>query len=116
MSFKRVIFILVVTIGVYLIINLLNTTATLWQRQSEVTRAQEELDKLKKENKDLSSQLEYSQTQEFLEKEARDKLGLVMPEEKQVFIEEEVVLATPAAGKKNSWFENLKSWWGLFVY
>lgn len=108
---------MVVTIGVYLIINLLNTTATLWQRQNEVTQAQEELEKLKKESKDLSSQLEYSQTQEFLEKEARDKLGLVMEGERQVLIEEEALTATESGIKgKNSWFENLKSWWNLFVY
>lgn len=116
MSLKRIIFILVIVAGVYLIINLSTTITTLWQRQSELTRAQEELEMAKKENKDLKSQLEYAQSQEFLEKEARNKLNLVMPGEKQVFIEEEQVQASASGEAKNNWSKNLRDWWSLFVY
>lgn len=113
---KKIIYILTVFLGIYLIINLGGNISNLWQRQEEVIRAQQELEVLKKENKDLKAQFEYTQSREFLERQAREKLGLVLPGEKQVIIEESLLKATEGAAsqKPQSWLGNWEKWWKLF--
>lgn len=114
-TLKKIIYFLIVAIGIYLIISLAKTTSNLWQKQSEVTRAQKELESLAKENKDLKVQLEYSQTPQFLERAAREKLGLVLPGERQVIIEEGLLKATDSGKPQNqNWFSNWGKWLKLF--
>ncbi len=112
---KRISYIGIILLGVYLIINLASKTNNLWQKQSELTRAQKELEFLAKENKDLKVQLEYSQTPQFLERAAREKLGLVLPGEKQVIVEEGLLKATDSGKPQNqNRFSNWGEWLKLF--
>lgn len=113
---KKTFFILTVVIGVYLIINLAGTIIHLWQKQEEIRTVEEELDTLKKQNKDLGAKFEYVQTPEFLEKEVRDRLGLVLPRERQVIIDENLLKATESsktAQPQNLW-TNWQKWLKLF--
>lgn len=113
--FKRTLYILVVAAGIYLIISLGGNIAHLKQKEKEVSLAQNELEKLEKENKDLKSQLQYTKTQEFLEKEAREKLGLVLPGEHQVIIVPSSPSSQTAENKRGGFgLENLIKWWTLF--
>lgn len=112
----KTLYIAVVIIGVYLIINLGTTIYRLWGRQDEVEVALVQLENLKKENKDLKVQFEYSQTPEFLEKEARERLGLVKKGEKEIIIDPSLFISTDEAKPKESggWWENWEKWLKVF--
>lgn len=47
--------------------------------QSEVTRVEREISALERRNDAVREQIEYMQSDEYIEKVARDKLGLVKP-------------------------------------
>src|SRR3989337_3939090 len=86
---KKIIFIIIVVILLFIINNLVNSVFNIWQKKDFVTQAQKELDFQKQENQRLKSALSYSQTQEFVEKEARDKLFMVKAGERKVLISKE---------------------------
>jgi len=86
---KKIIFIIIVVILLFIINNLVNSVFNIWQKKDFVTQAQKELDFQKQENQRLKSALSYSQTQEFIEREARDKLFMVKAGERKVLISKE---------------------------
>lgn len=112
---RKTLYIAVVVIGIYLIINLTGTIIRLWQKQEKVRIAQLELDQLTKQNKDLQVKLDYVARPEFIEQEAREKLGLVLPGERQVIIREQSP-TTPSSGSSQSknWWDNWQKWLKLF--
>lgn len=92
-------------------------THAIWQRQFVLTERQAEVARIEVENRRLKRQLEEIQSQEFLEKEARNTLGLVKPGEV------EVIISSPAASPSGAveagdlsqvpeagW----RAWWKLF--
>ena len=84
-----------------------------WQKRDFITQAQKELDFQKQENQRLKSALSYSQTTEFIEKQARDKLFMVKEGEQKVLIPQESDNSNenpPAGGNIPNW----KKWWNLF--
>lgn len=52
----------------------------------DIRALQEEAERLERETTRLSERIEYLQTPEFQEKQAKDKLGLARPDEKLVII------------------------------
>lgn len=64
-------------------------------RQNEISQEiqvlQEEIDKLKQDNENLEDLTSYCQTDEFKERETRDKLNLVKKGEKVILIKEKEV-------------------------
>lgn len=85
----------------------------IWQKKDFVTSAEKELNFQKQENQRLKSALSYSQTQEFIEKEARDKLFMVKKSEQKVLIPKESEDSSknpPAGGNDPNW----RKWWNLF--
>lgn len=111
---RKAVYIGVVGVGLYLIISLTSSIVNLWKRQEEVTIARNELEKLQKENKDLKTQFAYTQGREFVERQAREKLGLVLEGEKQVIIDEGLLKATESAKLKDQ-RPNWLRWWELFL-
>ena len=61
----------------------------------EIQSLQEEADQLQKENKILSDRIAYFQTQEFKEKQAKEKLNVKKPGE-------QVAVITPSPSQENS--------------
>lgn len=59
----------------------------------EIANLQSEIEKLNQENKNLQGLIEYFQTEEFKEKETKDKLNLVKEGEKLILIKEKEVSA-----------------------
>lgn len=57
----------------------------------EIQALQTEIDNLEQDNKDLQDLISYFQTDEFKEKEAKDKLNLVKKGEKVVLIKEKEI-------------------------
>ncbi|MBF8250223.1 MAG: hypothetical protein HW400_824, partial [Candidatus Levybacteria bacterium] len=86
---KKIIFIISVIILVLIVNNLVRSMYDVWQKRDFITQAQKELDFQKQENQRLKSALSYSQTTEFIEKQARDKLFMVKEGEQKVLIPQE---------------------------
>lgn len=58
----------------------------IWRLEREIARVRAELQRLEAENAALQAQLSYMQSDEYIEKVAREELGLVMPGETAVVV------------------------------
>jgi cell division protein FtsB len=108
---RKFFFIIIVIILLFIINDLMHSIYDIWQKKDFVTQAQKELEFQKQENQRLKSALSYSQTQEFIEKEARDKLFMTKEGEQKVLIPQESENSQNTQ-KDNS--PNWKKWWNLF--
>lgn len=108
---KKILFIVIVTILLVIVNGLTHSIYDIWQKKDFVTQAQKELDFQKQENQRLKSALSYSQTPEFIEKEARDKLFMVKQGEQKVLIPQE---SENLQKKQEDNDPNWKKWWNLF--
>ena len=71
-----------VAVIIYAVIRLVNIKDKIEQAQKESDRLTAEAEELEKQNEELQYALDHSDDPEVLEKMARDRLGLVMPEDK----------------------------------
>jgi cell division protein FtsB len=108
---RKFIFIVIVAILLLIINNLARSIYDIWQKKDFISQAQRELDWQKQENQRLKSALSYSKTQEFIEKEARDKLFMTKEGEQKVLLPEESENTQKTLGKNDP---NWKQWWNLF--
>ncbi len=108
---KKITFIIIVVILLLIINDLVRSMYDIWQKKDFITQAQKELNFQKQENQRLKSSLSYSQTPEFIEKEARDKLFMVKKGEQKILIPQEP--ENSSATQKNN-DPNWKQWWNLF--
>lgn len=111
---KKVLFLVVIVLSVIIINSLVRSIYDLWKKQDLVVRAKIELEKQKEENQRLKSQLSMVGNDEFIEKEARNKLFLVKPGEQEVIIPKELLDASKSAKPKIDNTPNWKKWWNLF--
>lgn len=73
------------------------------QINQDIAQMQEEIGRLNQDNQDLSELISYLQTDDFKEKEAKDKLNLIKEGENLVLIKEkEVRKEEPKTEEKNS--------------
>jgi cell division protein FtsB len=79
---------IILILGGYLVVQTSRNVAVLWGAKGRVDQAESRLQELQKQNEALKLQQENIGKPEFVEREARDKLGLVR--------ENEVVLVLPA--------------------
>ncbi len=108
---KKVLFIIIVFILLAIVNDLVHSIYDIWQKKDFVTEAQRELSLQKQENQRLKSALSYSQTQEFIEKAARDKLFMVKKGEQKVLLPKEL---EQTLQKEKANIPNWKQWWNLF--
>lgn len=83
---KKVLYILILIISLFIINNLVRSIANLSQKHDLISQAQTELQKERNEHKKLVDQLREVQRPEFVEEEARNKLFMVKPGEKVVIM------------------------------
>lgn len=100
-------------ISFVLVISLTRSVVSLLAKRDIVQTQSAELTRLEAENKQLEEALSQAQTPEFIEKTAREKLGLVK--------DGEVVVMLPQSAQAGDSLEetdenipNWKKWWGLF--
>lgn len=112
---SKLIITLLTVFGIYLIGTLSRDIVFLFQRTKETQKTETELQKVLQEEADLKKQLVYSQSSEFVEKEARDKLGMTKPGETIVILPENVesILGVQDEVKKEP-ISNWKLWFNLF--
>ena len=104
-------------IGMIIIINLIRSSLDLYSRRSIVQEKEIELRELEAEHAELTQELEYVQTDEFVEKEAREKLGLVKEGEMVVLVGElgeEPKTKNQEPRTKHQSEPQWKAWWRLF--
>lgn len=84
----------------------------IWKSGNQVTVAQKELQVAQKQQQDLQLQLAAVQSPEFIEKEAREKLGYGKPGEVIVILPK---LEDKASKKVMGTVPVWKQWWDLYV-
>lgn len=114
---KRLIYFIVVLIGVYLIINLSKSLVDMWGREKRIEEAQKTLSAEKKKFDELTLKKKEVESQEFVEKQAREKLLLGKPGESQVIIDQlllEALEGTTSAKESEDARPNWQKWLELF--
>lgn len=110
MTVKRLIFIGFVIVSVLVIQGLIVSIYDLWHKQDVIKTENLTLERNLEENKELKAKLREAQTQEFIEKEARDKLFLSKPGEKEIILPS----TTPTPKKETVYIPNWKKWLDFF--
>ncbi len=113
MSFKKTILIIipVIIIGSHVS----QRIKTWYQVQKEVKEIRENITRLEKENENLQMKKDYYQTEEFIRRQAREKLGLADKNDFIFVLPELPHLENDEVDQKNkeeapAW----KQWWDLF--
>lgn len=109
---KTIIPLIIIVVLLLVIKNIAGSIISLRQNSKIVTQLQEAEIAEKKKKKFLEQQLYYVNTSQFIENEAREKLGMVKPGE-------HIVLAPPSAEEKietptANYSPNWVKWWKLF--
>lgn len=109
-------------IGLYLIVSFSRDLWKLVQKEGQIQKADLRLEKLEDQNQELEKKAQEVQMPEFIEKEAREKLGLAKEGETVVILPENFEQALrQAQGKLELSSENAsddlpnwQKWWKLF--
>ena len=104
---------ILLAVGLMVVYSLSLSVIDLWKHRDLVTERQAALKSVKAENERLKRALEESQSEEFIEREAREKLGLSKPGEVIVFMEKPIEATNPGQVQEASG-PNWKKWWKLF--
>lgn len=103
--------------GLYLIVSFSRDIFDLIQRSKEQEKEQLELEKLEIRQEELKKQLEYVKSSEFVEKQAREKLGLAREGEVVVILPEnveEIIRGNQSEISAHQEIPNWKKWLKLF--
>lgn len=115
---KRIVFWLLFIGGVYLIIVLARDLWEVLSSRERVEEAQKKVEILAKRKEELEQELKWVVTDEFVEREAREKLMLSRPGERTVLLPKTSSFSAESREEKvvaeslPAW----KQWWKLFVY
>lgn len=94
---KRAIRWLIIIICFYLIITTIRAMVDLWKSGDKVTRREQELASLEKEQEELLKQKRIVESPQYLEKIARNQLGLSKSGEEVIIVPEDLLLEAPVA-------------------
>ena len=108
---RKVLNFLVLLVGGVVIINLVLGCVRLWKAGGRVEEAAGKLEELKIKNEKFKRELEYVRSGEFIEKEAREKLGMAKAGEVVVILPK---LEERQGEKKEEEVPNWKKWQRLF--
>ncbi len=111
---KKILYILIIIVSVYIINNLIRSIYNLWQKQDLVTQAKEELRIEKNTYEKLQDQLVKVNRPEFIEEEARNKLFMVKKGESIVLMPETVSAQRMTSDKKKEKKSHWQEWIEFF--
>lgn len=83
---KKIAFVIIIIVVFIIISNSFSSIYTLLSKKNVIIKAQQELIKQQKENSILKRQLNQTQSSQFIEEEARNKLFLVKPGEQIILL------------------------------
>jgi cell division protein FtsB len=122
MSIRRQIFTAIaVLLGTYLTIALSKDLLGLLSARERIAKEQEEVTRLEEEQQELASELEYVSSEEFVEREAREKLLMSKPGEVVVLLpeedgEKEEPASYEGSGEAKKELANWEKWIQLFGF
>lgn len=102
---------LLIFLLIFLLINSINNISQLNEKRKIVNEYQKELEKEKEKNKQLKEKITEIEDENFIERVAREKLGMGKPGESIVIIPEITVVPEK---KKEKDLANWERWWKLF--
>jgi len=111
---RKIFFFAIILASIFIINNFVHSIYNLWQKNNLISNAKQELDKEKRENKELKKKLSEVKSDDFLEKEIRDRLFLAKPEEEIVFLPKNYLSATESGKTQIDTRTNWQKWWDLF--
>lgn len=115
-AMKKIAFFVLIVLLLFAINNLVHSIFTLWHKQELMTKAQNELKKVKKENTELAKQIKKIEDPQFVEQEARNKLLLARPGEQILVPPKNLAPSTkPKEIKQPEKKQNWQEWLGLFT-
>lgn len=110
---KKVFQILFLLFLVFVIVSLSGNTASLFKRGLVVRKEQQELESLRQTNEQLKARLDYVKSDQFLEQEARNSLGLTK-EETVLILPEDVFGKEGINNDSKKQLSPWRQWWELF--
>lgn len=81
---KTIKHIVIVVLILILGVSIVRQIVTMNKIQEQITQKQEQIDKLKKDNEALKDEVGKSTSDDFIEKQARERLNMIKPGEKVV--------------------------------
>jgi len=102
-----------VIISIYLIVTTLRSMVDLWRARDKLTRREQAVVALQKQHDELLRQQNKVESPGYLERIARDQLGLAKPGEEIVIIPEELLAMGPVASADAT--PNWKRWARLLL-
>lgn len=112
----RIIRFIIIVVSMVLVVNLSRSIWDLWRRRDYLGERQSALKRVEAEHSRLQKELEYAQSDEFIEQEARNRLGLGREGETVVLLPKSQI-PNPndqTRGEKEENLPNWKRWWMLF--
>ena len=114
---KRILLILACVFGLILIFNLVREIMRFSKSGERLKQAQEQVEQLKVKNWQLKQEKQYRESDDFAEKEIRDKLMMAKEGELVVVLPQEIIqkIASSSASEEGkvelpAW----RQWWSLF--
>ena len=109
---------IIIAVSVFMIISLSRSVVDLWERRKIVKEEQERFSQVEKKHKELTEKLNMVQTPAFVEKEARERLGMAKAGDTVIIMDTSTtspkervgILSTNPSGQIPSW----KRWWQMF--
>ncbi|MBI4036592.1 septum formation initiator family protein [Candidatus Daviesbacteria bacterium] len=113
---KKIVLILIGALTIIIAYNLIGQILSTVHSGDKLSQAMDRLHKLEIKNKELKKKLEGVKSPQFLEQQARDKLGLVKEGEVLVIIPQEKIDQVLGLSKKVEEVKlpNPLGWWKLF--
>ncbi len=91
MTRKQAARLIIVLIGLYLIVTTIQAIFDLWKAGDKLTQREKRVEVLKKDQENLQRQKAIASNPNFLEKTARDQLGLSKPGEEIIIIPQDLL-------------------------
>jgi len=112
---NKIVRLLVVLGGITLIIGLSQSVYSLWRKKDVIRERQEVLEQAAAENRRLKGEFERVQSTGYIEKEAREKLGLSKEGETIVLMDQsQNINLNPQDREGERQLPYWKQWWTLF--
>lgn len=105
---KKLIRYLILVFGIYLVVFLSRDLFQLLKKKERIKKMEEKIETLRLGNEELGERLEYVESDQFIEKEARDKLNMAKEGETIVILPETLKLRGQES--ETSPEENLPNW------
>ena len=106
--------IVLAVILVFFLVSLSRQSIKYFSIKKEINNLEKEIKNLEEENLELTSSIEYFESDFYKEKEAREKMGLKKPDEKVIMIMAPKESAVAQEQKIKMSIPNLSKWWNYF--